>query len=139
MKNHKINFIFTICFIFCIAPSINSQTIFKEVSKEFPRQEKNLRKWDAPVVADLDKDGYPDLLINDHGFGIQVQWNNKGKFAKPFDIIMGDLHGLSVGDFDNDGHLEVIMSRGGGSGSNARNSIKLKDVNLFQWQILKTH
>ncbi|WP_343328615.1 CRTAC1 family protein [Polaribacter staleyi] len=95
---------------------------FKEVSKEFPRQEKNLRKWDAPVVADLDKDGYPDLLINDHGYGIQVQWNNKGKFAKPFDIIMGDLHGVSVGDFDNDGYLEVIMSRGGGSGSNARNS-----------------
>lgn len=95
---------------------------FKEVFKEFPRQEKNLRKWDSPVVADLDKDGYPDLLINDHGFGIQVQWNNKGKFAKPFDIIMGDLHGVSVGDFDKDGNLEVIMSRGGGSGSNARNS-----------------
>ncbi|WP_299556493.1 CRTAC1 family protein [Seonamhaeicola sp.] len=95
---------------------------FIEVFKEFPRQEKNLRKWDAPVVADLDQDGYQDLLINDHGFGIQVQWNNKGKFAKPYDIIMGDLHGVSVGDFDNDGNLEVIMSRGGGSGSNARNS-----------------
>lgn len=102
--------------------NLNSQTTFKEIFKEFPRQEKDLRKWDSPVVADLDKDGYPDLLINDHGFGIQVQWNNKGKFAKPYDIIMGDLHGISVGDFDNDGHLEVIMSRGGGSGSNARNS-----------------
>ncbi|AUC20658.1 hypothetical protein BTO15_00355 [Polaribacter sejongensis] len=101
---------------------------FKEVSKEFPRQEKNLRKWDSPVVADLDKDGYPDLLINDHGYAIQVQWNNKGKFAKPFDIIMGDLHGVSVGDFDNDGNLEIIMSRGGGSGSNARNS-KMYKVN----------
>lgn len=99
-----------------------SKNGFVEVFKEFPRQEKNLRKWDAPVVADLDQDGYQDLLINDHGFGIQVQWNNKGKFAKPFDIIMGDLHGVSVGDFDKDGNLEVIMSRGGGSGSNARNS-----------------
>ena len=95
---------------------------FSEVIKDFPRQDKNLRKWDAPVVADLDKDGYLDLLINDHGFGIQVQWNNKGKFAKPFDIIMGDLHGISIGDFDKDGNIEVIMSRGGGSGSNARNS-----------------
>lgn len=103
--------------------STNAQNdSFKEVFKEFPRQNKNLRKWDSPVIADLDKDGYNDLLINDHGFGIQVQWNNKGKFAKPFDIIMGDLHGLSVGDFDNDGYLEIIMSRGGGSGSNARNS-----------------
>ncbi|MGJ8743971.1 FG-GAP repeat domain-containing protein [Polaribacter sp.] len=103
--------------------STNAQNdSFKEVFKEFPRQNKNLRKWDSPVIADLDKDGYNDLLINDHGFGIQVQWNNKGKFAKPFDIIMGDLHGLSVGDFDNDGYLEIIMSRGGGSGGNARNS-----------------
>ncbi|MFD0835926.1 CRTAC1 family protein [Mariniflexile aquimaris] len=100
----------------------SSKNAFVEVIKEFPRQDKNLRKWDAPVVADLDQDGYPDLLINDHGYGIQVCWNNKGKFAKPYDIIMGDLHGVSVGDFDNDGVLEIIMSRGGGSGSNARNS-----------------
>ncbi|MGC6430279.1 MAG: CRTAC1 family protein [Jejuia sp.] len=98
-----------------------SQT-FVEAKKDFSRQEKNLRKWDAPVVADLDKDGYLDLLINDHGFGVQVCWNNKGKFAKPYDIIMGDLHGVSAGDFDFDGNIEVIMSRGGGSGSNARNS-----------------
>lgn len=95
---------------------------FVEVYKEFPRTEKNLRKWDAPVVADLDQDGWQDLLINDHGLGIQVQWNNKGKFAKPFDIIMGDLHGVSIADFDQDGNLEVVISRGGGSGSNARNS-----------------
>lgn len=101
------------------AKEVNS---FVEVYKEFPRQEKNLRKWDAPVVADLDQDGYPDLLINDHGFGVQVCWNNKGKFAKPFDIIMGDLHGISVGDFNKDGILDIVMSRGGGSGGNARNS-----------------
>ncbi|QHI39232.1 hypothetical protein IMCC3317_46370 [Kordia antarctica] len=115
----------------CIVIAITTQSFaqktgengsFKEVFKEFPRQDKNLRKWDSPVIADLDQDGYPDLLINDHGFGIQVQWNNKGKFSKPYDIIMGDLHGISVGDFDKDGNLEVIMSRGGGSGSNARNS-----------------
>ncbi|MDO7173111.1 CRTAC1 family protein [Mariniflexile sp. AS56] len=100
----------------------NSKDFFNEVTKEFPKQEKNLRKWDAPVVADLDQDGYQDLLINDHGFGIQVCWNNNGKFEKPYDLIMGDLHGVAVGDFDFDGNLEVIMSRGGGSGSNARNS-----------------
>ena len=96
--------------------------IFEEAHKDFPRLEKNLRKWDAPVVADLDQDGYPDLLINDHGLGVTVYWNNKGRFAKPYDIIMGDLHGVSVGDYDNDGNLELIISRGGGSGSNARNS-----------------
>jgi len=106
---------------FCVGYS-QSNTQFKEVFNEFPRQDKNLKKWDAPVIADLDQDGFPDLLINDHTLGVQVQWNNKGKFAKPYDVIMGDLHGISVGDINKDGQLEVIMSRGGGSGSNARNS-----------------
>lgn len=116
-------FFLVVCIALSFIPNYsNSQTTFNEVSKEFPRQDKNLRKWDAPIVADLDQDGNLDLLINDHGYGIQVQWNNNGRFAKPYDVIMGDLHGLSVGDIDRDGSLEIIMSRGGGSGSNARNS-----------------
>ena len=95
---------------------------FVEAHQDFPKEEKNLRKWDAPVVADLDQDGYLDLLLNEHGFSIRVMWNNKGRFAPPHDIIMGDMHGISVGDYDLDGNLEIIISRGGGSGSNARNS-----------------
>ena len=103
-----------------------AQTTFSEQFKAYPRQEKNLRKWDAPVVADLDRDGHLDLLINDHGFGVQVQWNNGKAFSKPYDIIMGDLHGVAIGDLDNDNTIEVIMSRGGGSGANARNAIIFK-------------
>lgn len=95
---------------------------FIEALNDFPRKEIDLRKWDAPVVADLDQDGYPDLILNDHGLGINISWNNKGVFAMPYDLIMGDLHGVSVADFDNDGNMELILSRGGGSGSNARNS-----------------
>ncbi|WP_076420161.1 CRTAC1 family protein [Colwellia sp. UCD-KL20] len=97
--------------------------MFKEVTNDFPRAEKNLRQWDTPVVADLDQDGYPDLLMNDHGFSLRVMWNNKGNYSKPYDLIMGDMHGISVADFDKDGNQEIIISRGGGSGSNARNSI----------------
>lgn len=104
-------------------PTQNTPTpTFTEASKEFPKFGKNLRKWDAPVIADLDQDGWQDMILNNHGLGISISWNNKGQFAKPFDLIMGDLHGVSVGDFDQDGLLEIIISRGGGSGSNARNS-----------------
>lgn len=99
------------------------EPMFKEATTDFPRAEKNLRQWDTPVVADLDQDGYPDLLMNDHGFSLRVMWNNKGKYSKPYDLIMGDMHGVSVADFDKDGNQEIIISRGGGSGSNARNSI----------------
>ncbi|WP_291967651.1 CRTAC1 family protein [Maribacter sp.] len=99
-----------------------SVVFFKENFEGFPRKEVNLRKWDAPIVADLDNDGYPDLVLNDHGLGISVCWNNQGSFSKPYDVIMGDLHGVAVGDFDFDGINEMVLSRGGGSGSNARNS-----------------
>ncbi|GGZ77914.1 CRTAC1 family protein [Algibacter mikhailovii] len=125
-KNTAIIHIIALSICFSFTSPLSAQTpdtnSFVEAFKDFRRKEKNLRKWDAPVIADLDQDGYLDLLINDHGYGIQVCWNNKGKYAKPYDIIMGDLHGVSVGDFDKDGDLEIIMSRGGGSGSNARNS-----------------
>ncbi|TCI90387.1 CRTAC1 family protein [Tenacibaculum sp. M341] len=133
ITTHKIipkTLLFGTIFMFSISHcQSKSQNNFTEVKKGFPRKEKNLRKWDAPVVVDLDQDGYLDLLINDHGFGVQVCWNNKGEFAKPLDIIMGDLHGISAGDFDRDGFIEVIMSRGGGSGSNARNSKLFKVIN----------
>jgi hypothetical protein len=91
-----------------------------EAHKDFPREDKNLRKWDAPVIADLDQDGFLDLVLNDHGFGVRICWNNKGRFAKPYDLVMGDLHGITVGDIDRDGNLEMVTSRGGGSGDNAR-------------------
>ena len=95
---------------------------FKEETKAFPTSEKDLRKWDAPIVADLDQDGNPDILLNDHGFSVQVMWNDNGRFGKPIDIIMGDMHGIAVGNIDADENLELILSRGGGSGSNAHNS-----------------
>ncbi len=100
----------------------NEAVHFEEALDDFPREEKNLRKWDAPVVADLDQDGFVDLLLNDHGFGVRICWNNKGKFAKPYDLIMGDLHGISIGDIDRDGNHEIVISRGGGAGENARNA-----------------
>lgn len=113
-----------------------AQTTFSEQFESFPRQEKNLRKWDAPVSADLDRDGYQDLLINDHGYGVQVQWNNNGVFSKPYDIIMGDIHGVAIGDFDSDDTIELVMSRGGGSGSNARNAVIFRVSKQREFTIL---
>lgn len=104
----------------------SNRPMFANAIEDFPRSNLNLRKWDAPIVADLDQDGWVDILQNDHGYSTQVVWNNKGKYAEPWDILMGDMHGISVGDFDQDGLLEVILSRGGGSGSNARNAVIYK-------------
>lgn len=104
-----------------IAALLSSLT-FKNVEVDFPSSKKNLRQWGSPVVADLDQDGWPDLVLNDHGYSVRIMWNNKGIYAKPYDLIVGDMHGVAVGDIDKDGKLEIVVSRGGGSGTNARNT-----------------
>lgn len=97
-------------------------TRFSPAKNAISLENMNRRKWDNPVIADLDQDGYDDLLLTDHGYSIKLYWNNKGTFVKGYDLIVGDMHGIGVGDFDKDGVMDALISRGGGSGANARNA-----------------
>lgn len=100
----------------------SQQSRFVSADNTITLEDMNRRKWDNPVIADLDQDGYDDLLLTDHGYSIKLYWNNKGVFSKGYDLIVGDMHGIGVGDFDKDGVMDVLISRGGGSGANARNA-----------------
>ncbi|TKB43061.1 CRTAC1 family protein [Thalassotalea mangrovi] len=94
-----------------------TSTLFSEAPTEvIALEQRSRRKWDAPVVADLDQDGYPDLLLTEHGNMVKVYWNNQGVFSEPQKVIGGDTHGLAVEDFDQDGNIELIISMGGGGG-----------------------
>ncbi|MCD6375744.1 MAG: VCBS repeat-containing protein, partial [Caldisericaceae bacterium] len=114
-------FIISVVGSFCFSQDMSSKH-FIEMPADLPGIEKNMRKWDAPVLADLDQDGFVDLVLNDHGYSVMICWNNKGHFAKPYELIMGDMHGIAVGDFDFDDNQEIVIARGGGAGSNARNA-----------------
>ena len=105
----------------CIQANTNVLSFSKLPSVEFPSDKKNLRQWDTPIFADLDKDGLTDIVINDHGYAIRVFWNKGSSFSKPYDVVVGDMHGVTVADIDFDGLNELLIARGGGSGSNARN------------------
>lgn len=112
-----------------VASSCSAQNVeldpdvkFTDAIDDIPLENEERRKWGNALISDMDGNGFQDLLLTDHGFAVKVYWNENGVFSKPSDVIVGDTHGLSVGDFNKDGQLDLSIALGGGSGSNARNT-----------------
>ncbi|WP_299556499.1 CRTAC1 family protein [Seonamhaeicola sp.] len=120
---------------FCLVFSINgiaqeqSKLSFTEDLDVIPLEQRSRRKFDNAVIADLDQDGFLDLLLIEHSRRVELFWNNQGKYeiGKPF--IFGDTHGMTVGDFNRDGLLEVLVQPGGGDGKNPR-KLRAYTINL---------
>ncbi len=103
--------------------SAGATAVFSEVEGVIPLEARSRRKWDNAVVADLDQDGHMDLLLTEHSYRARLFWNNGGVFSEPYDVVMGDTHGVATGDYDLDGRLDLIISRGGGGGKKPRNPV----------------
>lgn len=94
---------------------------FENASNDITLEKFNRRKWDNPVIADFDQDGNTDIILMDHGRLLRLHWNNgKGGFLPPVVIRGGDLHGIAVGDFNQNGNINLVVAQGGGAGTNLR-------------------
>lgn len=99
--------------------------MFTEAGKDIiPLEDNSRRKWDNAMIADLDQNGHQDLLLTEHGMHANVYWNEGGKFSEPQKVVGGDTHGVAAGDFDQDGHMEMIIYPGGGGGKNPSNPVE---------------
>lgn len=99
------------------------QTLFTEVKDVIPFEDMNRRKFDSPVIGDLDQDGRQDVIINEHGKGMRVFWNNGETFFEGPYIFRGDVHGAAVADFDTDNLMDIIITQGGGDGGNPKRPV----------------
>jgi hypothetical protein len=83
---------------------------FTDVSKEVFGGDNKLGMVTAAKWADLDNDGYPDLIVAGNWMGIRVFKNFKGKFTedKALANYKGWWSSLEVADVDGDGKLDII-------------------------------
>lgn len=93
---------------------------FIEIKNVIPFEDRNRRKFDAPVIGDLDQDGLSDVIVNEHGLGMRIFWNDGATFSEGPYIANGDVHGAAISDFNKDGKLDIIITQGGGDGGNPR-------------------
>ncbi|GAB0496860.1 hypothetical protein MMPV_008181 [Pyropia vietnamensis] len=79
-------------------------------------------KYGGALIADIDGDGWYDLVLNHHDKeNLQLFWNNKGRnFAHGSDPLPYriDAHGLAAGDLGGSlGAADFIVAQGGSNGN----------------------
>ena len=81
----------------------------------------NRVKYSGSLIADMDGDGWYDLVLNNHDqTRLQVFWNNRrGRFVRGQDPLpyRMDAHGMAAGDLGGAAGADWVVMQGGSNGA----------------------
>lgn len=89
----------------------------------------------SAAAADWNQDSYPDLIVSTHGNVIYFQNDKQGKFEDPYYVggeDIRDTHGVSFIDLNEDGIVDLGVSKGAERGlGKGSNEFYLNDNSVF--------
>ncbi len=123
MKNNSLALIVVLLTACTGAPDSSVPAQFAEVTDEAGIVSIATWKYGGPTLADFNDDGRYDLvLLNHHYYAAQFFLSSGDREFVENDPVMDgeDTHGIAAGDYDADGLIDLIVSVGGGNGTNPR-------------------
>src|SRR4051812_12562719 len=100
--------------------------VFSEVTTQVGFVNEAKKSWGNPIWGDVNNDGFLDLIVPTHGLSVShgpfVYLSNGGNSFTDIRTTSGikrapeldsrDWHGLSFGDYDGDGNLDLYIAEG---------------------------
>lgn len=114
-----------------------------DVTKNLGLPTKDQVKYGGALVADIDGDGWYDLVLNNHDQdNLHLYWNSKGaRFSRGTDPLPYriDAHGLAAGDLGGSlGAADFVVAQGGSNG-NRPSPPRLLRTNGFKRKLWQGH
>ena len=100
--------------------AVEAQVRFTDVTEAAGIETPDTWKYGGPTLADLNDDGRYDLVLNNHHEVPALLFLSEGedRFVEAEPVMGGDVHGIAAGDYDRDGRIDLVVSMGGGNGTN---------------------